>query len=618
MERMTEARRTDDGKAAQPVLIFDGDCGFCRLWIERWRAATGGRVEYLPSQKAAARFPELTAERLSEAVHLVEPGGRTSRGAEAVFRSLAFAGGLRRLWLWLYERVPPFRLAAEGAYRVVAANRPSFSRLTRLLWGGAPARARVDGTRRAVLAGLGLCYLTAFWSFGVQVRALIGSGGLAPAASYLEAAAQQLGRERYWELPTLAWLSASDRSLVGLCAAGGLASRGLILDLAAGPCALACWALYLSLCVVGGSFMGYQWDALLLEAGLIALLLAPWALRAKNRAETSRGALWLMRLLLFKLMLQSGMVKLLTGDPSWRGLTALGYHYWTQPLPTPLAWWANRLPMGFQKFSCAVMFAVELGAPWLLFGPRRVRAAGAASIAALMVLISLTGNYGFFNLLALVLCVAALDDSFPVLSRLAPKAAPRAASPWRGRAVAAFAALWLAVSGVQWALQSGVRPPFARAWTALLTAVEPLRSINSYGLFAVMTTTRDEIAIEVSADGRDWREWPFPWKPGDPRRAPRFVAPHMPRLDWQMWFAALGAPSPWFGNLVFRLLQGSPDVEKLMGPSPLGGARAVYARATVWTTRFTTPEERRADGAWWVRERKGLYLPVVALKAGVH
>jgi predicted DCC family thiol-disulfide oxidoreductase YuxK/uncharacterized membrane protein YhaH (DUF805 family) len=605
--------RMSDARPSKPVLLFDGDCGFCRHWIERWRAETGDRVEYAPSQEAGARFPKLKPEDFAEAVYLVEPDGRVSRGAEAVFRGLAYAGGPRRAWRALYERAPPFRAASELAYRFVARRRPLFSRLTRLLWGPSPVPARVDGTRRAVLAGLGLCYLASFWSFGVQVRGLIGSGGLAPAARYLDAATAQLGPARYWELPTLAWLDASDRALVGACALGALASAGLIFDVAAGACALACWALYLSLCVVGADFMGYQWDVLLLEAGLIALFLASWRLR-KPATEPSRGALWLLRLLLFKLMLQSGLVKLLSGDSAWRGLTALDYHYWTQPLPTPLSWWANLLPPGFQKFSCLMLFAVELGAPWLLLGPRRARAAGAAAIALLMLLIAATGNYGFFNLLTWVLCIAALDDSFPLLARLAPAAPSSAASPWRGRALAAFAALWLSVSGVAWSLSAGARPPFARAWGALLAAVAPLRSINSYGLFAVMTTTRDEIAIEVSADGRDWREWPFKWKPGEPRRAPRFVAPHMPRLDWQMWFAALGAPSPWFGGLLARLLQGSPDVEDLLGPSPLGGARPVYARATLWATHFSTPAERRADGSWWRRERKGLYFPVVSLK----
>ena len=597
----------------KPVLVFDGDCGFCRLWIGRWRAATGDRVEYLPSQDAAARFPQLTAEQLSEAVHLVEPGGRVSRGAEAVFRSLA-AGGASRVCLALYERLPPFRAASEGLYGLVAARRPFFSRLTRLLWGGAPAPAPVDGTRRAVIAGIGLCYLAAFWSFGVQVRGLIGRDGLAPAAQFLAAAASQLGAGRFRVLPTWAWFSASDRALVGLCAAGAFASLGMLLDVAAGPCALACWSLYLSLNVVGAQFMSFQWDALLLEAGLIALFLAPWSRPGKTRLETSRGALWLLRLLLFKLMLQSGLVKLLSGDPAWRGLTALTYHYWTQPLPTPLAWWANRLPLGVQKFSCGAMFAVELGAPWLLLGPRRVRAAGAAAIAALMVLIASTGNYGFFNLLTLVLCLTALDDSFPLLRGLAPKTAPRPAQRLRVLALGAFAATWTCVSAVEWSLQWRERPPLAWAWTPLMEAVEPLRSINSYGLFAVMTTTRKEIMIEVSTDGRDWHEWPFRWKVGDSRRAPPVVAPHMPRLDWQMWFASLGAPSPWFNNLIFRLLQGSPDVEALLGPSPLGATRPVYARASVWDTRFSTPEESRADGSWWRRERKGLAFPVVSLK----
>ncbi|MFI5362587.1 MAG: lipase maturation factor family protein [Elusimicrobiota bacterium] len=596
----------------RPILLFDGGCGFCRHWIERWRARTGDRVEYAPSQEAGARFPDLKPEDFAEAVILVETGGRVSRGAEAVFRALAYAGGWRRAGRALYDGAPPFRAASEFAYRFVARRRPLFSRLTRLLWGASPLPPRVDGTRRAVLAGLGLCYLAGFWSFGVQVRGLVGSGGLAPAALYLNAAAAQLGAGKYWQLPTLVWASSSDRALVGFCAAGALASVGLILDVAAGACALACWALYLSLSAVGGPFMSFQWDALLLEAGLIALFLSPWSL-GNSKTEPSRGALWLLRLLLFKLMLQSGTVKLFSGDPTWRGLTALAYHYWTQPLPTPLAWWANLLPLGFQKFSCLVLFSVELGAPWLLLAPRRPRAAGAGAIAILMLLIAATGNYGFFNLLTWVLCIAALDDSFPLLARLAPKSSPRTPSPWRGRAVGAFAALWLTVSAVVWSLTAGARPPFARAWGALLAAVEPLRSINNYGLFAVMTTTRDEIMIEVSADGHDWREWPFRYKPGDPLRAPPIVAPHMPRVDWQMWFAALGAPSPWFGNLLYRLLQGSPDVEALLGPSPLGGARPAYARATLWSTRFSTPEERRADGSWWRRERKGLYFPVVAL-----
>lgn len=599
----------------RPVLVYDGDCGFCAVWIERCRAATGDRVEYLPSREAAARFPVLKSAPLDEAVHLVEPGGRVTRGAQAVFLSLACAGGVLRAAPWLYDHVPPLRRASETAYRFVASRRPLFSRATRLLWGASPARAPIEGARRLFLAGLGLVYLCAFWSFGVQVRGLIGSDGLTPVAPMLAAAARRSGVwAGFLSVPTVAWFSASDTALVVDCAAGAAAALGLLLDFAAGPCALAAWALYLSLAGIGGEFMGFQWDSLLLETGLIAVFIAPWSPGPARRTEASRGAFFLARLLLFKLLLQSAIVKLASGDAAWRSLTALAYHHWTQPLPTPLAWWFARLPGGVQRASCLGMFAVEFTAPLLLLAPRRPRALGALAVAGLMVVIALSGNYGFFNLLTVVLCVSALDDSFPFAARFAPKPPPRAPAPWRARVVGAFAAVWLSLSALLWSLQLGARPPLTAAWSAVLGAVGPLRSVENYGLFAVMTTTRDEIAVEVSLDGREWREWPFRWKPGDPLRAPSFVAPHMPRLDWQMWFAALGAPSPWFNNLLVRLLQGSPAVEGLLGPNPFGDATPVYARATLWATRFSSPAERAADGVWWRRERKGLYFPVVSLK----
>ncbi|NNN05625.1 MAG: DUF393 domain-containing protein [Elusimicrobia bacterium] len=596
--------------AERPLLIFDGDCGFCRLWIERWRAATGGAVDYEPYQSAAARFPQVPPAAFAEAVHFVAPDGRVRRGADAVFAALAAAGGPNRVWAELYERAPLFGRASERAYAFVAARRPLFSQLTRLLW-GSPLPAPVDGTRRALLAGLGLCYLLAFASLGVQVRGLIGVDGLLPAADLLRAARTQLGALRFWVLPTLAWLNASDAALVGLCAAGAAASLGLIFDVWAGPSALACWALYLSLCAVGSDFMSFQWDALLLEAGLIAVFLAPWSPRPRGGARAARGALLLMRLLLFKLMLGSALVKWNSGDATWRDLTALTSHWWTQPLPTPAAWYAARLPLFAQKAACAGMFAVEFAAPWLLLLPRRPRALGAALIAALMVLIAATGNYGFFNLLTLVLCLAALDDGFFSLDRRVPSAAAPPPSRRRRLALTAFAALWCSVSAVEFAGVCGLDVRGAAG--ALAAVVEPLRSINSYGLFAVMTKTRDELSVEVSVDGNDWREWPFKWKPGDPRRAPPVVAPYMPRLDWQMWFAALGAPSPWLDGLLTRLMEGSPAVEGLLGPNPLGGARPVYARVAVWRTRFATAEQRRADGSWWTRRRAGLLIPAVSL-----
>lgn len=589
----------------RPVLVFDGDCGFCRLWIARWRCATGDAVDYEPYQSAAARHKEVPREAFVEAIHLFEVN-HTSRGAEAALRALSYAPGLA--WLPRAYAAPGVAAVSEAVYRLVAARRPFFTRLTRLLWGETTVPAPLGFTARIAVAGLGVCYLLAFASLGGQVRGLIGSDGIMPAAAMLESARSQLGAARFWLFPSVAWLSASDAALSAYCWLGGLASLGMILGFAAGPCALLCWALYLSLCAVGADFMSFQWDVLLLEAGLVACFLAPWSWSPGKAPAPSRGAIWLLRLLLLKLMLQSGLVKLLSGDPAWRDLTALTYHYWTQPLPTPLAWWASRLPPWFHKLSCLVLFAIEFSAPFLIPLPRRARAAGALAVASLMVLIAAAGNYGFFNLLTVVLCLSCLDDRF---FRRVPKAPADIAAPKaRTWSLAALGALsvTLGLFATLSIFGAGVPAPVRM----LAAAVSPLRSFNSYGLFAVMTRSRDEIAVEVSADGREWLEWPFPYKPGDPRRAPPVVAPLMPRLDWQCWFAALGEPSdsPWFANLMFRLLEGSPSVTALMGPSPLAGGRPLYARAVRYQTAFAPP----GSGAWWTRERKGLFFPVVSLK----
>lgn len=582
----------------RPVLLYDGDCGFCRLWIERLRSAVGERVEFAPYQSAASRHPEVSREAFAEAIHLFEPG-RTARGAEAALRALSRADGMS--WLPRLYALPGAAPVSEAVYRFVAARRALFSRLTRLLWGETPVPAPVERTARLFLAGLGLCYLAAFVSLAVQARGLIGADGILPAANLLDSARAQLGASRWWLFPTVFWLSASDFALTGACWLGAALSLGLVAGRAAGPCALACWALYLSLSAVGGDFLSFQWDALLLETGLIAVLLPAW----RRGSGASRGALWLLRLLLAKLMLQSGLVKLLSGDQTWRELTALTYHYWSQPLPTPAAWWADRLPLWFQRASCAVMFAVELASPVLIVLPRRARLMGAAATAALMLLIAATGNYGFFNPLTLALCLACLDDRF--LGREEAGGAPSRA---RTRLVAALAAVSLFVGFFTTAALFGAGAPLPAR--AAIAAVSPLRSFNRYGLFAVMTRDRDEISIEVSADGSVWKEWPFRWKPGDERRAPPWVAPHMPRLDWQMWFAALGEPaqSPWFGNLAFRLLEGKPAVASLLGPQPLEGRTPAYVRAVRYETRFAPP----GGEAWWTRRRKGLFFPVVTLK----
>jgi hypothetical protein len=313
-------------------------------------------------------------------------------------------------------------------------------------------------------------------------------------------------------------------------------------------------------------------------------------------------------------MVSSSSVKLTSGDPTWHALTALDYHYWTQPLPPWTAWYASHWPAVFQKLSVRVMFACEGLAPFLILCPRRVRFLGAAAIAFLQVLIAATGNYGFFNLLSLVLCVTLLDDG--LLSRAPVADTTKAGSLRRWPRRIVVAALFL-VSLVPLSHALGRRRGLGPLDDAYRLA-SPLQVVNPYGLFAVLTTTRPEIVVEGSDDGRTWEAFEFKYKPGDLARRPRFVTPHMPRLDWQMWFAALGSwrQNRWFLAFCQRLLEGSPAVTARLAHDPFGDEPPRYLRARVFQYRFTTKEERAQSGDWWTRTLEGPYVPTLTLVDG--
>jgi hypothetical protein len=174
--------------------------------------------------------------------------------------------------------------------------------------------------------------------------------------------------------------------------------------------------------------------------------------------------------------------------------------------------------------------------------------------------------------------------------------------------VLATGSLWETVLG-------GWLPPEMRF---ALEIMAPIESLNSYGLFRVMTTTRPEIIVEGSDDGVAWKAYGFKDKPGDVTRRPRFIEPHQPRLDWQMWFAALGTfrSTPWFQEFILRLLDGSPDVVGLLAENPFPDHPPHYIRAELYDYRFSSPSERRSNGVWWVRTPAGSYAPVLSLRPG--
>ncbi len=464
--------------------------------------------------------------------------------------------------------------------------------------------------RLLFLRGLGVVGCAAFLSLSGQILGLIGSRGILPLSEYLELARQSLGQGALWQLPTLFWLSASDGAILGVTIAGLVVAVLLTAGLLEGPAIAAVWVCYLSLTIAGQTFLGFQWDSLFLESLLMGAFWASWSWRPGADRDHAAGR-WLVWLLVAKLMFLSGATKLLSGDVTWRDLSALTFHYLTQPLPSWISWWTYRLPGALHRASVVAMLAMEITLPLLLLLPWKARLArrlAAAGFIALQLVIAWTGNYGFFNVLSIVLACSLVDDDlwrrWLPLRRSELDNAPRSA--FRGRWIRAPLAGVLAVLSIlalaaELQRTAGREPP---PWqSAALQAIAPVRSINGYGLFRVMTTERPEIAVEVSDDGLEWRELAFRYKPGDPARRPRIVPFHMPRLDWQMWFAALSPrrAQGWLVPFLERLLQGEPSVWSLLAePRPASPPRMVRMRIAQY--RFTTGDERAGGRGWWVRE----------------
>ena len=468
-----------------------------------------------------------------------------------------------------------------------------------------------DATRVTALfrIALGLVFVAAFGSMLGQIAGLIGPQGISPAGELLEQARESLGTRAWLRVPCVFWLlGTSNAALRGVCVAGVLGGLALAAGVAPKPVVLLLWILYLSIMSVGDVFLGYQWDALLLETAFFSFFLFPSELRAKWKtpAIPAWPGVMMVRLLLFKLMFMSGLVKLLSGDENWRGLTALQFHYWTQPLPLRTAWYAHHGPALLHQLCVLVLFAIELGAPILIFGAAKARRVAFALLVALQVAIALTGNYGFFNVLAIALCLPLLDDALlePVL-KTSPIASRFAKLDLRVSLAAAVVCLPLAF-GEAFApgLIAGVLP------RSVVREIRALSTFNSYGLFATMTTTRREIEVQGSVDGRIWRDYEFRYKPGPVEQAPRLALLHLPRLDWQMWFAGLGScrGNPWILRFQQRLLEGSPDVNALLAKNPFPEKPPVFLRTPSFEYRFSD-----SGPAWWTRVSDEDYCPALSL-----
>lgn len=591
---------------ARPRFEWDARDPLSSVWVERLRAIAGERVEFVAGEEGPLFVDD--EERY--------------QGAHAIYRALATVPS-RRWLLGAYLSFGLFGTLSDALFGFVTNHRRAALIATRVLIGRDVRPTRQVLVRWLFLRMLGVVAACAFASLAAQLDGLLGSKGIEPATELAKqvAEAAQHGMPVYRRHLSLFWLHPTDGTLHALAWGGFAAAIFLVIDVLPAFALLACWACYLSLLTVGNVFLGYQWDALLLETLLCAAFVVPFRIRPQLSGDRPprRLGIWVLRLLMFKLMLLSGLVKLTSHDPYWKSLTALEFHYWTQPLPASTSAFVASMPSWMHQLACALTLIIEVRVPFLIFGPRRVRWLAALLFIVLQLAIASSGNFGFFNALTIVLAFSLFDDdAIEGLLRLRATVVERVRRlpvEWAYRVLAAAV---LIVSATESCARIEGEDALPSAPRKLAEWVAPLQSIHSYGLFAVMTTSRPEIEIEGSADGVHWKPYVFPYKPGPLNRAPRFAPMHLPRLDWQLWFAALGEQCGnvgWYPDLLKRLLEGSPPVRGLLATDPFPDKPPLFLRSTLWDYRFASPEQRQR-GLFWTREKPRPFCPTVTLQGG--
>ncbi len=596
-----------------PLLIYDGDCDFCSYWVRYWKGLTGARVNYVAYQSVADQYPSIKQEEFQKAIQYIDKeGNNIASAAEASYLVLSHAPE-KAYWLKLYRTVPGFASLAEFFYAFVAKRRLFFHKVSLALWGKYHMPARYELLSWIFLRLLGLIFLVAFVSFGVQALTLIGSQGVLPLSEFIANIRSSIGIAGYWHVPMIFWISASDFLIQLVCWLGAGFSLLLIAGILPRLSLAMLYIFYLSLIYAGQRFMSFQWDLMLVEIGFLALILT----------VAIKPGIWLLRFMIFRFMFVSGVVKIASGDQTWRDLTALNYHFETQPLPTPLAYYAHHLPETILRFGTGLTLFIELIVPFLIFMPRKIRFAAAFCFLVFQFIILLTGNYNFFNLLAIVLCLMLFDDAAVktvISSRLVSWIKQRAKvvrSHKMVAIVAYFMAFWtVSASFIQFNNRffDSQNIPAVLQW--IDRSIAPLYLVSTYGPFSIMTTQRPEIIIEGSDDGQLWQAYTLKYKPGDIKRGTFYNIPHQPRIDWQLWFAALDDQNqnPWFARLLERILEDKPVVKSLFAYNPFLEEPPRFVRAMLYHYYFASPEQRAKENIYWRRELIGTYFPAVQLK----
>ena len=453
--------------------------------------------------------------------------------------------------------------------------------------------------------GLGFIYVIAFLTAVNQFKPLLGEHGLSPVPLFVNRVPFRASPSLFYLYPhDSAFMAAAWLGLVlSFIAMAGISDRyGPWLSVAVWGLL---WLIYLSFVNVGQTWYGFGWESMLLEAGFFAIFMG------SSGTMPRAIPLWIIRWMEFRVMFGAGLIKL-RGDPCWKDLTCLNYFSETQPMPNPLSWYSHWAPEWVHKSGVVVNHFVELIVPFGLLLPQPFASVAAILIILFQVILIAGGNLSFLNWLTIVIAIPALDAR---LLAWLPVHVPPFSPPARVTTYAMAAlGLMAAALSIQPTLNMISPHQFMNA------SFNPLQLVNTYGAFGSVTKTRYEIIVEGTADAVPnaasvWKEYEFKGKPGDPMRRPPQIAPYHLRLDWLMWFAAMGSYEdyPWFVNFTAKLLSGDRDVLGLLRVNPFPDSPPKNVRALLYRYQFTTPAEHRQTGAWWKRELMGPWLPALSL-----
>jgi hypothetical protein len=459
-------------------------------------------------------------------------------------------------------------------------------------------------TRLLLLRGIGLICLVAFICALNQFRPLLGERGLLPVPLWIQRVPFRASPSLFYLFPRdAAFAAAAWIGIVLSCLVVSGVNERLPLCASA-----AVWAsiylLYLSFVNVGQTFYGFGWESILLEACFLAIFLG------SADIAPSLISIWLIRWLLFRIMFGAGLIKL-RGDPCWRDLTCLNYFYETQPMPNPLSWFLHWEPLWIGKAGVLWNHFAELIVPFAYFLPQPI--AGIAGIITILfqITIIISGNLSWLNWLTLILAFSCLDGRFLHIGSKIPamKSQPLV-----------FQVITIGFAAIVGLMSIPVVVNMLSRRQVMNTNFNALHLVGSYGAFGSITRPRYEVVVEgtdaaVLTPKTVWREYEFKGKPTAVDRMPPQVAPYHLRLDWLMWFAALGSyqEHPWFVHFMAKLLEGDGATLSLLRSNPFPTRPPRYVKAELCEYHFTTPSERRQTGVWWKRSPAGEYFPPVSL-----